>query len=246
MSNNLIATYVIDVSDNSLYTVQQLLVAARNGSALVTALNTQLGSTAWQTGTPSGAAMVSAINTELGSSTWQAGAGAGDVVGPASSVDSQLVLFNSTTGKLLKAASATGIAKITSGVLSVVSAPSGTIVGTSDAQLLANKRMSPRILVTTTASSITLNVGTYDQVAVTALAEACSIEEPIGSPLDGDKILYCIKDNATPRTLTWNSIFRDLFAVLPTSTVASKTTYALCRYNEASAKWDVLDSRTEV
>lgn len=246
MSNNLVATYVIDVSDNSLYTVQQLLVAARNGSALVTALNTQLGSTAWQTGTPSGAAMVSAINSELGGTTWQAGAGSGDVVGPASSVDSQLVLFNSTTGKLLKAASATGIAKITSGVLSVVAAPTGTIVGTSDAQLLANKRMSPRILVMATASSITLNVGTYDQVAVTALAEACSIEEPIGSPADGDKILYCFVDNATARALTWDAVFKDLFLVLPVTTVASKVTYVLCRYNEATLTWDVLDARTEI
>lgn len=46
------------------------------------------------------------------------GAGSGDVVGPASSVDSEVALFDSTTGKLLKRASATGVAKLTSGVLS--------------------------------------------------------------------------------------------------------------------------------
>ena len=53
-----------------------------------------------------------------------ASGGAGDVVGPASSVDSELALFNSTTGKLIKRASLTGLVKATSGVASA--ATSGT------------------------------------------------------------------------------------------------------------------------
>lgn len=56
--------------------------------------------------------------TELGAS----GSGSGDVVGPASSVDSEIALFDSTTGKLLKRATGSGIAKITSGVLGTASA----------------------------------------------------------------------------------------------------------------------------
>ncbi len=59
--------------------------------------------------------------------------GAGDVVGPSSSVDSELALFNSTTGKLIKRASLTGIVKATSGVAAAATAgtdylapPSGT------------------------------------------------------------------------------------------------------------------------
>ena len=50
------------------------------------------------------------------------GAGAGDVVGPAASVDSEIALFSSTTGKLLKRASLTGIVKATSGVASAATA----------------------------------------------------------------------------------------------------------------------------
>jgi len=50
------------------------------------------------------------------------GAGTGDVVGPAASVDSEVALFNSTTGKLIKRASVSGIAKLTSGVLSAATA----------------------------------------------------------------------------------------------------------------------------
>ena len=45
-----------------------------------------------------------------------------DVTGPASSVDSEVVLFNGTTGKTIKAATITGIPKLTSGVISAATA----------------------------------------------------------------------------------------------------------------------------
>lgn len=51
-----------------------------------------------------------------------AGGGSGDVVGPASSVASEVALFDGTTGKLLKRAAITGLAKLTSGVLSAATA----------------------------------------------------------------------------------------------------------------------------
>ena len=47
-----------------------------------------------------------------------ASGGTGDVVGPAASVDGEIALFDATTGKLLKRATGTGPAKVTSGVLS--------------------------------------------------------------------------------------------------------------------------------
>jgi hypothetical protein len=46
----------------------------------------------------------------------QIGSGSGDVVGPASAVDGQLVQFDLTTGKLIKAASGSGFVKATAGV----------------------------------------------------------------------------------------------------------------------------------
>jgi len=63
---------------------------------------------------------------------------AGDVVGPAASVDSEIALFSSTTGKLLKRATVTGLLKATAGVLaSAVAgtdyyAPGGTDVAVGD------------------------------------------------------------------------------------------------------------------
>jgi hypothetical protein len=69
--------------------------------------------------------------------------GAGDVSGPASSVDSELALFNSTTGKLIKRASLTGLVKATSGVASAATAgtdyvaPAGAL-GTPSSGTLTN------------------------------------------------------------------------------------------------------------
>lgn len=66
------------------------------------------------------------------------GAGTGDVSGPAASVDSEIALFSSTTGKLIKRASISGLAKLTSGVLSAATAgtdyynPGGTDVDVAD------------------------------------------------------------------------------------------------------------------
>ena len=69
--------------------------------------------------------------------------GSGDVSGPASSVDSELALFNSTTGKLIKRASLTGLVKATSGVASAATAgtdyvaPAGAL-GTPSSGTLTN------------------------------------------------------------------------------------------------------------
>lgn len=64
------------------------------------------------------------------------GAGTGDVVGPASSVDSEIALFNSTTGKLIKRASISGLAKLTSGVLSAAASGTDYAPATSGSSIL--------------------------------------------------------------------------------------------------------------
>jgi hypothetical protein len=48
--------------------------------------------------------------------TFATPSGAGDVVGPASSVEKEIALFDGTTGKLLERATGTGIVRVTSGV----------------------------------------------------------------------------------------------------------------------------------
>ena len=83
------------------------------------------------------------LTTDGSAASWATVSGSGDVVGPASSVDSELVLFNSTTGKLIKRASLTGLVKATSGVASAATAGTdyvapGGALGTPSSGTLTN------------------------------------------------------------------------------------------------------------
>ena len=62
---------------------------------------------------------LSRVATELAALELEFETAGGDVDGPASSVDNEIVLFDGTTGKLIKAATGTGIVSATAGVYSV-------------------------------------------------------------------------------------------------------------------------------
>jgi len=80
---------------------------------------------------------------------WDAPSGSGDVSGPASATDSQIALFDSTTGKLIKAATTTGLLKATSGVIAAATAGTDyqspitlTTTGTSGAATLVGSTLN--------------------------------------------------------------------------------------------------------
>ena len=72
------------------------------------------------------------------------GGGSGDVSSnTATAVDSELVVFSGTTGKLVKRGTGSGLAWIINGVLGVKTpVPTGALVGTTDAQTLTSKTIS--------------------------------------------------------------------------------------------------------
>lgn len=126
------------------------------------------------------------------------------------------------------------------------SAVAGTdYVSPTGAETLTNKRITPRINTTTSTSTLTIDSDTTDQYTVTALAVPMTIAAPTGTPTDGQRLVIRILDNGTARALTWNSIFRVVGTVLPTTTVLSKTTYVGCIYNTAATKWDVVGVLTQ-
>jgi hypothetical protein len=94
-------------------------------------------------------------------------------------------------------------------------------------------------------STITPTSDDSNQYNITALAVPATIAVPSGSPADGQKLLIRIKDNGTARALTWNAIYRVIGTFLPTTTVATKTTYVGCIYNGADNVWDVVAVTTQ-
>jgi len=101
----------------SATTATNLSGGAANRLAVQTAANT----TGFVTAPSSSGTYLSWNGTAL---TWATPAGTGDVVGPSSATANQIALFDGTTGKLVKAASTTGVLKAVSGV--IYAATSGT------------------------------------------------------------------------------------------------------------------------
>jgi hypothetical protein len=118
-----------------------------------------------------------------------------------------------------------------------------TIDGTAT---LTNKRIDPRVSSTTSsASAVTPDISAYDIYAWTAQAATLTINAPIGTPVNGDKLIFRILDNGTPQTISWNATFTVIGVTLPTTTTANKMTYVGAIYNAANTRWDVIAVTTQ-
>ncbi len=183
-----------------------------------------------------------------GDGTWVTPSGSGDFSSNTStSVDSEFVLFSGTAGKTGKRATGSGLVTATSGVYGTVTAPSGTVVGTSDTQTLTNKRITPRVTTITSSATPTVNTDNCDTVTITALAaDITSMTTNLsGTPSNFDTLFYRIKDNGTARAITWGASFASRGATLPTKTTISKVLYVFFTWNAVTSTWDCVSSATE-
>lgn len=117
-----------------------------------------------------------------------------------------------------------------------------TIDGTAT---LTNKRINPRVSSTASASSVTPDIASFDQYCFTALAATLTIDPPIGTPVDGNKLIFRILDDGTSRSLSWNATYTPIGVTLPSATTISKMLYVGCIYNAANTRWDVVAVTTQ-
>jgi len=99
---------------------------------------------------------------------------------------------------------------------------------------------------TSSTSSITPDLNSFDQYCVNAQAVTLTINAPTGTLADSQKLIFRILDNGTSRTINWNATYTPIGVVLPTATTISKTTYVGCTYNLAATRWDVIAVATQV
>ncbi len=109
-------------------------------------------------------------------------------------------------------------------------------------------RVSPRVLPIASDGTPTVNTDNYDTVNITALAVAITsmTTNLSGTPVNGQKLIYRIKDNGVARAITWGASFEAVGAALPTTTVASKRLVVGFIYDSTSAKWGCVAVNQEV
>ncbi|APC43905.1 tail fiber protein [Methylophilaceae phage P19250A] len=139
-----------------------------------------------------------------------------------------------------------GILNTSGGGTGASSLASANIVTYTGAETLSNKRINPRVFSSSAPTSWTPNLASYDIYAANALNATLTINAPIGTPVDGDKLTFRILDNGSSQTLSWDGTYTQIGVNLPLTTTASKTTYVGCIYNAANTRWDVIAVTTQV
>lgn len=84
----------------------------------------------------------------------------------------------------------------------------------------------------------TFNTDEVDELVLYALAANTNLgTNKSGTPYDGQRFVYRIKDNGTTRNITWPSDHASLYATLPASTTAGKWHEIEVRYYAADSKF---------
>lgn len=115
---------------------------------------------------------------------------------------------------------------------------------------LAYATVKARTLTATSVTSpLTWNSSINDAYVITAQAANLTFNADSGSPVDGQRFVFRIKDDGTSRTLTFTTgtskSFRQMGVNFPTSTTPSKTIYLGFIYNSTDARWDLVAKNQE-
>jgi hypothetical protein len=78
------------------------------------------------------------------------------------------------------------------------------------------------------------------------LGNDVTIQNPSGTPIPNQKILFRIRDNGSSRALTWDTAYYGAVAPLPSTTIAGKLLYLGFIYNSVTSKLDLLARQEEL
>ena len=107
-------------------------------------------------------------------------------------------------------------------------------------KLGSDAKISVRVSSNPSPGTLTPDMSTYDMFVVTALNGAMTFANPIGSPINGQGIMFRITDNGSGQGLSFASDYRGVGVTLPTSTVAGKLLYMAGRWNQDALTLDIL------
>lgn len=127
----------------------------------------------------------------------------------------------------------------------------GTLNSAAIAQVLdngrtASLRVTPRVSSTTSATTLTPNIDSYNIYDLSAQAANLTIANPTGTPSNGDGLIIRIKDNGTSRTISYGANFSNISGVTSLSaTVLGKWHVIGALYNASVSKWQIVSISTE-
>jgi hypothetical protein len=183
------------------------------------------------------------------SATGAGGTNKGAVFGATGGVTNYSIQLTDGTegsGKFLKSVTANGeanwssIANTDVSGLGTLATQSGTFSGTSSGTNTGDQTFLNARVQTVTSSATVTPVSTNDLVIVTAQAVGLTLANPTGTFTEGQALMIRIKDNATARTIAFDTNYRAIGVTLPTTTVISKTLYLGIIYNSTDSKWDII------
>lgn len=129
-------------------------------------------------------------------------------------------------------------AAFTYGTNNIAWSQSGTqsIVTTWDVQTLTNKRITRRVNSVTNTTSWTINSDTTDFAENTGLTGAVTINNPSGTPTQGQPLWITLTGTAS-RAISYGTAFEDSTVVRPTTTSGTAALDIGFRWNSVTSKW---------